>query len=174
MTLSTLFPPDPTLTVNNVNHIMEKVEPKMNMLVWNGALQNGMIQFVSGKKISFKEEECADIYVNCCHFTSWERLARSLYRHHQVAAVEEVRSYLPPRGQPHYGVLYINFFCIFNYTPVIHLYGAQILLCHIAIYNVRTHKPHYSVSVYYYNAHFATLHECTKGKVISLFVIKSC
>ena len=123
--LSTLFPPDPTLTVDNVNHIMEKVEPKVKMLVWNDALQHGMIQFVSEEKISFKEEECADIYVNCCHFTSWEDLARSLYRHHQVAAVEEVRSYLPPRGQPHYGVLYIYLY--FNYAPVIHLWCSHIV-----------------------------------------------
>ena len=125
MMLSTLFPPDPTLTVDNVNHIMEKVEPTVKMLVWNDALQHGMIQFVCEEKISFKEEECADIYVNCCHFTSWEDLARSLYHHHQVAAVEEVRSYLPPRGQPHYGVLYI--YLCFNYAPVIHLWCSHIV-----------------------------------------------
>ena len=51
--------------------------------------------------ISGKEDECADLYVNYNLYSSWERLARSLYRHHQVAAVEKVRSYLPPRGEPH-------------------------------------------------------------------------
>ena len=110
--LSTLFPPDPTLVVDNISHIMNKVKPKLKMLVWNEVLQHEMIQTRSGEEFSFKEEECADIYVNCYHFASWEHLAKSLYRHHQVAAVEEVRSYLPPRGQPHFGVLY-NIVCIF-------------------------------------------------------------
>ena len=51
---------------------------------------------------SGKEDECADFYVNCNPISSWERLARSLYHHHQVAAVKEVRSYLPPRGEPYF------------------------------------------------------------------------
>ena len=110
MMLSTLFPPDPTLTVDNISRVMEKVEPKVKMLVWNDALEHVTIQVLSGEAFSFKEEECADIYVNCCHSASWKHLAQSLYRHHQVAVVEEVRSYLPPRGQPHFGLYII---CIF-------------------------------------------------------------
>ena len=110
MILSTLFPPDSTLTVDNVSCVMEKVEPTVKMQVWNDVLQHGMIQVLSKEEFSFKEEECADIYVNCYHPASWERLAGSLYRDHQVAAVEEVRSYLPPRGEPHLGLYII---CIF-------------------------------------------------------------
>ena len=41
-----------------------------------------------------------DVYVNCDPYSSWEELAGQLYRHQQVAAVEEVKSYLPPRGEP--------------------------------------------------------------------------
>ena len=103
--LSTLFPPDPTLTVDNVSRVMEKVEPKEKMLIWNDVLERGWIESVNKEEFSFKEEECADIYVNYCHSASWDTLARSLYYHHQVAAVEEVRSYLPPRGEPHFGRL---------------------------------------------------------------------
>jgi hypothetical protein len=102
--LSTLFPPDPTLTVDNVSRVMEKVEPEEKMQVWNSVLQHVVIEAVSGEVFSFKEEECADIYVNCCHSASWERLAGSLYHRKQVAAVEEVRSYLPPRGEPDFGI----------------------------------------------------------------------
>ena len=98
--LSTLFSPDPTLTVDNVSHIMEKVEPKVKMQIWNDVLEHEMIEAFSMKKFSFKEEECADIYVNCCSSASWEHVAKLLYRHRQVAALEEVRSYLPPRGEP--------------------------------------------------------------------------
>ena len=99
--LSTLFPPDPTLTVDNVSHVMEKVEPKVKMEVWVDACDD-----LKEKKqmrevcLSEKEDECADLYVNCNPYSSWELLARSLYHYHQVTAVEEVRSYLPPRGEP--------------------------------------------------------------------------
>ena len=101
--LSTLFPPDPTLTVDNVSHVMEKVEPKVKMQVWMNACYNIVMEMRKMKNLcrSGKEDECADLYVNCNPRSSWERLARSLYRHHQVAAVEEVRSYLPPRGEPY-------------------------------------------------------------------------
>ena len=103
--LSTLFPPDPTLTVDNVSRVMEKVEPKVKTQVWVGACFAGMEKNTMEKLCtSGKEDECADLYVNCNPYSSWEDLARSLYCHHQVAAIEEVRSYLPPggRGEPHF------------------------------------------------------------------------
>ena len=105
--LSTLFPLDPTLTVNNVCRIMEKVESKVKGQFWNDVLQHTII---SEQQLFFEEDECADIYVNCCYSASWEHLARTLYRH--WAAVEEVRSYLPPRGEPHFGMYNRN--CCFN------------------------------------------------------------
>ena len=99
--LSTLFPPDPTLTVDNVNRVMEKVEPKVKGQVWVDACAAEMERRKMEEVcMSGKEDECADLYVNYNPHSSWECLARSLYRHHQVAAVEEVRSYLPPRGEP--------------------------------------------------------------------------
>ena len=95
--LSTLFPSDPTLTVDNVSRIMKMVEPKVKMQVWVDA---GMeVDNMEELCTSGKEDECADLYVNCNPDSSWEDLARSLYHHHQVAAVEEVRSYLPPKGE---------------------------------------------------------------------------
>jgi hypothetical protein len=82
---------------------MERVEPKVKTQVWKDAC----IAEMEEKKmkelcISGKEDECADLYVNYNPFSSWEYIAESLYRHHQMAAVEEVRSYLPPRGEPGY------------------------------------------------------------------------
>ena len=102
--LSTLFPPDPTLTVDNVSHIMEKVEPKERQPLLKEMIIDSLFDEIqsSGKYPTALEVEAAavDIYVNCHPYSSWERLAKSLYRRHQVAAVEEVRSYLPPRGEP--------------------------------------------------------------------------
>jgi hypothetical protein len=80
---------------------MEKVEPKVKMQVWVDAGGAGIeMDKMEELCMSRKEDEYADLYVNYNPNSSWEHLASSLYRHHQVAAVEEVRSYLPPRGEP--------------------------------------------------------------------------
>ena len=115
--LSTLFPPDPTLTVDNVSHVMEKVEPIVKAEVWEDTCDYAM-EVVKMRVLgrSGKEDECADLYVNCNPNSSWEQLARSLYRHHQVAAVEEVRSYLPPRGQPYFTHnIFATYMCVYMY-----------------------------------------------------------
>ena len=101
--LSTLFPPDPTLTVDNVSRIMEKVEPKQRQEVLEDAIRDSyVIDGIKRKSHNDLDIETAyvDVYVNCDPYSSWERLAKKLYRHQQVAAVEEVKSYLPPRGDP--------------------------------------------------------------------------
>ena len=93
--------PDPTLTGVNICHVMEMVEPKVKMQVWEDACAPGMeADMVKEVYLSGKEDECVDLYVRYNLSSSWELLAKSLYRHHQLAAVEEVRSYLPPRGRP--------------------------------------------------------------------------
>ena len=99
--LSTLFPPDPTLTADNVSHIMEKVKEELRPQIWE-SLSATIGNIIKAEKYSSERgHEYADHYVNCCTWASWEDLASLLYRHHQVAAVEEVRSYLPPRGEPY-------------------------------------------------------------------------
>ena len=87
--LSTLFPPDPTLTVENVGQVMEKVEPKVKMQVWKS------LEVIQEKYSTDSEKETTyvDIYVNCHPYSSWEEVAKELYQHQQVAAVDEVRSY---------------------------------------------------------------------------------
>ena len=109
MILSTLFPPDPTLTVDNVSCVMEKVEPKDRQQILKELIitVSNFDEILLSQKSSTALEVAAaavDIYVNCCTWASWEDLAQSLYRNHQVAAVEEVRSYLPLRGEPGCGV----------------------------------------------------------------------
>ena len=97
--LSTFFPPDPTLTVDNVNRVMEKVKGELRPQIWVD-LSPAIGDVIKAEKYSSeKDPTYADIYANCKSGSSWEHLARTLYRHHQVAAVEEVRSYIPPRGE---------------------------------------------------------------------------
>ena len=89
------LPLDPTLTVDNVSHIMEKVEPKERLQI----VLPGMWSSISGSTNLEKEAAAVDFFVNCYPWASWDKFANSLYRRHQMAAIEEVRSYLPPRGK---------------------------------------------------------------------------
>ena len=97
--LSTLFPPDPTLTVDNVSRVMEKVKGELRPQIWKD-LSYTIGRVIEAEKYSNeKDPTYADLYVNCYSWSSWEDLASTLYHHHQVAAVDEMRSYLPPRGE---------------------------------------------------------------------------
>ena len=87
---------------------MEKVEPKERQPLFKEMGLDFIFDEIqsSGKYPTISEVEAAaiEIYANCDLWASWEEIAKSLYRHHQVAAVEEVRSHLPPRGEPGCGV----------------------------------------------------------------------
>ena len=85
--------------MDNVNHVIKKVEPKVKTQVWVDACGVTIKNEVEELCASGKEDECANLYVNCNPSSSWKLFAMLLYRHHQVAAVEEMRSYLPPRGE---------------------------------------------------------------------------
>ena len=122
--LSTLFPPDPTLTVDNVSHIMEKVESKERQQILKDIIfQDIFDEIQSSEKYSTAlevEAAAVDIYVNCGIYSSWEHLAKLLYRHHQVAAVEEVKSYFPPRGEPCFEV---HVYWVLSYGLIIRLHN---------------------------------------------------
>ena len=93
------LPPDPTLTVDNVNHVMEKVKGELRPQIWED-LSPAIGRVIRAEKYSSeKDPTYADLYVNCKSNSSWENLAGTLYHYHQVVAVDEVRSYLPPRGE---------------------------------------------------------------------------
>ena len=94
---------------------MEKVEPKERFNVWKG-VSDRMTRNIQEKYSSDAEKEtaCIDIYVNCNPYSSWEDIAKALYQHQQVAAVDEVRSYLSPRGEPCFWSSCIHYTGSFN------------------------------------------------------------
>ena len=94
-------PPDPTLTVENLFGVMEKVTDDRAKEVWGWLIYSTVLEDISSKCSTERElvNTCADIYVNCKLDSSWEGVALGLYREEETAAVEEVRSYLNPRGR---------------------------------------------------------------------------
>jgi hypothetical protein len=102
-TISVYFctPLDPTLTFENVLGMMEKVTDGRAEEVWRRLIRSNVLEDISSKCSTERElvNTCADIYVNCYPDSSWERFALTLHRVGNTAAVEEVRSYLNPRGR---------------------------------------------------------------------------
>ena len=94
-------PPDPTLTVENVLSVMEKVTDGRAKEVWWRLIPDGLLEDIKSKYSTEREmmHTCADIYVNCDPDSSWEQIACGLYCYEETAAVEEVRSYLNPKGR---------------------------------------------------------------------------
>lgn len=87
--------------MDNVSRVMKKAEPKTRHLVWRSVLAYSNVY--DGIKRQYLPDEwesaCVDVYVHSHPFSEWKDLAKSLYRQHQMVAVEELRSYLPPRGE---------------------------------------------------------------------------
>ena len=96
-----LPPPDSTVTVENLLGVMEKVTDGRAEEVWGRLIGSTRLKDISSKCSTEREliSTCADIYVNYKPDSSWEWLARALYSGAETAAVEEVRSYLNPRGR---------------------------------------------------------------------------
>ena len=69
--------------------------------VWRRLISITMLRDINSKCSTERElvSTCADIYVNYKPDSSWEKVALALYREGETAAVEEVRSYLSPRGR---------------------------------------------------------------------------
>ena len=98
----TFVPPsDPTLTVENLLGVMEKVTDGRAEEVWRWLIGSTMLEDISSKCSTERElvNTCVDIYVNCNPDSSWEEVACGLYCEGETAAVEEVRPYLSPRGR---------------------------------------------------------------------------
>jgi hypothetical protein len=90
--------PDPTLTVENVLVVMEKVTDGR---IWRRLIRSAILEDISSKCSTERElvNTCADIYVNCKPESSWKEVSLALHREGETAAVEEVRSYLNPTGR---------------------------------------------------------------------------
>ena len=96
-----LHSPDPTLTVENVVRVMEKVTDDGRVNVLSKLIGSDLLANIISKWSSEREilHTSSNTYVNCCVDSSWERLARVLYRELETAAVEKVHFYLNPRGR---------------------------------------------------------------------------
>ena len=97
------FSPDPTLTVENVAGVMEKVVVDKRRQLWERVLKltPEIVDEIYSSHSSEKDKThaCSDVYVNCCPESSWEHLTSLLYGEDEMTAVDQARPFLPPRGK---------------------------------------------------------------------------
>ena len=94
---------DPTLTVEKVAEVMEKVKVGKRrqvwerVLTWYGASPVDQL-YSSHSTVKETNLSCSDTYVNCHPEPSWEHLTTLLYEEDEMTAVDQARPFLPPKG----------------------------------------------------------------------------
>ena len=94
---------DPTLTVEKVADVLEKIEVDKRrqvwwrVLTWNGKSPVDQV-YSSHSTEKEKTLSCSDTYVNCYPGSSWEHLTSQLYKEDEMTAVDQARPFLPPKG----------------------------------------------------------------------------
>ena len=92
---------DPTFAVENLIGVMMKVTEGSAERVCEELIVSEALEDIKSKCSTEREliHSCTDIYVKCDPYSNWEEVASRLYKMEETAAVEEVRSYLNPRGR---------------------------------------------------------------------------
>ena len=98
-----LTPSEPTLTVENVVGVMEKVAVEKRKEVWSRGdiVPDPQLEEIY-QKYSTEEQRihaCADIYVNCHPDSSWTRLCWRLYGRNEMTAVRKAKTIIPQTGE---------------------------------------------------------------------------
>ena len=101
MTIS--LSPVPSLTVENVANVMEKVTEDKRRRLWESVLgESGESHIEEVYRSCSGEMErtfaFSDTYVKCRPESSWEHLVSVLYEEDEMNAVDLARPFLPPRG----------------------------------------------------------------------------
>ena len=96
-------PPEPTLTVENVAGVMEKVAVERRKKVWfeEDIVPNPQLEEIY-QKYSTEEQRihaCADIYVNCNPDSSWKYLHERLYEWNEMTAAKKAKTFIPQTGE---------------------------------------------------------------------------
>ena len=90
-------PPDPTITVDNVTQIFNKIGDKWERVMGNQTelgIPQSLLEEMQRRYSTDTEKNhaCADYYVNCHPKASWEDLTVALYVEEEFAAARESKS----------------------------------------------------------------------------------
>ena len=94
-------PPDPTMTVDNVTQILNKIQGDKWKVMDDLDIPKQLLMV----RYSTNTEEnhaCADYYVNCYPDASWEQLTAALYVRKEFATARKSKSFMSTGKYCHY------------------------------------------------------------------------
>ena len=94
---------EPTLTVENVVGVMEKVAVERRKWVWSRGyiVPDPQLKEIY-QKYSTEEQRihaCADTFINCRPDSSWTHLHEGLYWGNEMTAVRKAKTFMPQTGK---------------------------------------------------------------------------
>ena len=105
-------PPDPTITVDNVTQVFNKIEGDKSevMGVHNIGIPKSVIEEIERRSSTDREKNkaYANYCVNCHPDTSWEDLTGVLYWKNELAAARESKSFMSTGKYCHYITYWYN------------------------------------------------------------------
>ena len=91
---------EPSLTVENVVSVMSLLAHENWKFIWCNLVPREQLDVIENRSSSAEERihYCCSYYVNRCPTSSWQDVARKLFRDSETAAVEGAKAFLPPKG----------------------------------------------------------------------------
>ena len=90
-------PPDPTMTVDNVTQILNKIPAdKWKEVMDELGISRPLLVDIQWRYSTDTEKNhaCADYYVNCHPYAEWRHLTRRLYARKEYALARESKSFI--------------------------------------------------------------------------------
>ena len=111
---------DPTLTVENVTKVIEKVTVGKRRRVLGWVLREGAVEEIYSNHSSEKERLYSyATHLVCKPHTSWKRLVQLLYDVNEMAAAKEAKVFLQQKGR---WLIFIKSTCIIISLSLPHMH----------------------------------------------------
>ena len=106
MSVHNSVPPDPTMTVDGVTQVLDKIKgDKAKVMRTILDIPSPLVDEIMERSYSTKSEKSrafADVYVNIHHNPSWEHLTYCMYSMEEFASARESKSFMSTGKYCHY------------------------------------------------------------------------
>ena len=105
MSVHNSVPPDPTMTVDGVTLVFDKIKGDKVKVMYGLDIPSPLVDEIMERSYSTESEKSrafTDVYVNICSNSSWEHLTRCMYWTEEFASARESKSFMSTGKYCHY------------------------------------------------------------------------
>ena len=105
MSVHNSVPPDPTMTVDGVTQVFNKIKGDKAKVMRFGLIPSPLFDEIMERSYSTESEKSqafADVYVDIHPDPSWEHLTRGMYLEEEFASAREFKSFMSTGKYFHY------------------------------------------------------------------------